>query len=1094
MRSKLRRQRGSLLIGVIAILMTAALAVLVNQVGELVSKYGRDFSNTQMTLIRIQNALVRYVSLNGVMPCPANPADTVTPGVANGGTPLVNGDACAYPGGVVPWQTIGLQQSEVVDEWGNLVSYRVYGEQHGLTVQPNGMSAAVCDTTNALAGGLGQDAAAETPPDSFGRCVDNNTLEASFFSYPASSPTYTKGLSVADFGRVITDAAYVLVSHGPSGKGAYLPGGSRREMPNASATDYPNTQASPTQFVVASSDKSIQPDEAGHYDDVVNYLRIGEMLRLALKNARDWPDSMFNASTTENMTSPSSDPNNPHFISSGSDITGQSITRTDSSGATLQVGNGVGSYSACLWWPNLLTLVDNSIRRKMVTYVEFASVDNPSDAFPGFNLGFLSGSEGAPTNSTCGTGTAATTTATGPLPSSQRDIRVASTNDIVVGFRAFGNGIPFNATVSSVNTVTNVVRLSANLTSAITGGAVSFADGNMVRRDLGWAGGTLASRTKRFAVEFDAFSESPNSASAGNDPSRPHIALNYTATTHGTNSASCATSGAGLPCDTPASSIAVRTTAVTGTSGSVVTTVSNAAGISPGMTAVANGVQSGATVATVVGTTVSLSSTLTQNLTTPGRNVSFGALSTFPAVSTTASGTSGQSFITVADVSRITNGMSVSRDDGTPMTSGTPRVTSISGKQVNLSNGLVGDFTSAPVTFSGLATSNLMQNGTSVFHSARVEVSPRDCVQVASTAGNANEKTITVSDANLVQVGSSAQGIGIGVGATVESIAGNTLTLTKKNTLAVSGTITFGGHSAVKTKVTSGASGSTSITVVSPTNIKVGHAVSGIGIGSGAKVTAISGSDVTLSVANSSALSLTEDYVFTPALALVESWTLTNAGCAQDPTTCGALKTMTSAFTLNDKFNLQAAATGSNGDTKITLTSLSSGVIPGMRVFGTGIGAGTYVTATSLSGGLYEITLSSANTAAISGATGDIVFRNPEALHIVSCVPEPTNVSNYDTLYLGLTTANRTANSAKTTTGSGSSGATTISVTDAAGIAIGMSVRGTGIADFATVTGVAGTTITLSAANTANVSGTVSFAGGANAYFRNLYVNGLSLP
>jgi hypothetical protein len=57
-----------------------------------------------------------------------------------------------------------------------------------------------------------------------------------------------------------------------------------------------------------------------------------------------------------------------------------------------------------------------------------------------------------------------------------------------------------------------------------------------------------------------------------------------------------------------------------------------------------------------------------------------------------------------------------------------------------------------------------------------------------------------------------------------------------------------------------------------------------------------------------------------------------------------------------------------------------------------------------------------------------------------------------------------------------------------------MFVRGTGIANGVTVTNIAGTTLTLSAANTAIVSGTVTFAGAANVVFRALNANATALP
>ena len=63
------------------------------------------------------------------------------------------------------------------------------------------------------------------------------------------------------------------------------------------------------------------------------------------------------------------------------------------------------------------------------------------------------------------------------------------------------------------------------------------------------------------------------------------------------------------------------------------------------------------------------------------------------------------------------------------------------------------------------------------------------------------------------------------------------------------------------------------------------------------------------------------------------------------------------------------------------------------------------------------------------------------------------------------------------TTATGTSGATTITVASATGIVVGQYVAGTGIGTEAVVTLIVGTTITLSVANSGTVSGTVTFQG-----------------
>ena len=363
-------------------------------------------------------------------------------------------------------------------------------------------------------------------------------------------------------------------------------------MPNANASDLPNTQLRPTPFIKAAfSAPDISPDSATHYDDIVRYLTIEELLRLAYQYARDWTDSMFNASSTANMTSASLNPAAPHFISSGTTLTGQSFSTTDATGTSVQAGTGVGAFSACLWWPNSLTLVNGSLRRKMLAYVEFASTDNSNDALPGFTMGFLPASDaaGPPINSTCGTGIAATTSATGAA--SQTDLTVASTAGIMSGYRVFGSGIPYNATVTNIDPVTDPVILSVSTTSAVSG-LVSFANGNQVRRDLGWAGGSLASFADRFAVEFDAVQDTavggPPAVATANDPSRPHLAIDFGGTIHTSTSESCATTRRGLPCDSPgATAFPIETIDAVGVSGATTLTVSSVDGIVHGMTVTA---------------------------------------------------------------------------------------------------------------------------------------------------------------------------------------------------------------------------------------------------------------------------------------------------------------------------------------------------------------------------------------------------------------------------------------------------------------------------------------------------------------------------
>lgn len=1009
MRPEACRQGGFMMMVVVVAILMIALGVLVSQTGDLVAAYSKRFSGSDVVLSRVQQELVNYVANYDRLPCPADPTGAVGAGWPNGNSDItVAATSCTYGSGVVPWKALGLTQEDVTDSWGRLISYRVYDGTTGLT-QTGGASAVNCDTSN-----IGTP---ETPPGTDGLCnADHNTLDTSFVTYPATAPyTYQKGLTVSDFGTTVSAVAYVLVSHGASGLGGYLPSGTQMTLPDAAAADYPNTQSLPAQFIkMVASATDVAAGSAGHFDDVVSYLKIADLLSLARLAARDWPEVAFDANTTASMTSPSTDPSSPHFLSTGDAGSGREFTSSQG-GTAVDFGAGVGAYSACLWWPNKLTLVGTTGRIALSSYVEFAATDFTSDDLPGFTVGFLAGTGTAPSNSTCGTTFAATTTATGA--SGQFNLVVASTTGISTGMVAFGNGIPFNAMVSFISGST--VTLNRATTSAVSG-TVRFADAAQIRRDIGWAGGTLATGyTNRFAVEFDATrSTTPTTA---NDPVRPHVAVDFTGVNHGTDAGSCSELVAngtnpgdptsGLPCDSEAVPFAVVTKTASGSSGNSQITITDStgiAGIVHGMTATGTGIPSSTTVTAISGSVLTLSKSLT---------------------------------------------------------------------------GSVGTVTFSSSSLGTYSTSNFMQNGTTVFSRLRVEVFPKDCVQPTGT-GSGGENTIEVSDSSQIQVGMSVNGIGVAKGATVTGISDTIITLSVANSSAVSGSIVFGGASAISTTAT-GASGQTTVIVASPTGIYTGMAVLGTGIGSAATVESISGSIVTLTVANTSALSGSA-ISFLPARTLVKAWTLSNAGCNQDSAMCLAFKEVNTKFTTAGGSATSTTASGTSGQTTISVAS-ASGIAGGMAVSGTGIASGA--TVRSVSG--TTVTLSSANSSTVSGT---ITFDNRQIIHAVSCVPAATVSNAYDSLYVGLTSANRTVNAVASSTGSGSSGANTIVVSNATNIGVGMSVRGTGIGDNALVTNVSGTTVTLSVVNAGTVSGTISFAGGENLVFQGLTIGSFALP
>jgi spore germination protein YaaH len=121
---------------------------------------------------------------------------------------------------------------------------------------------------------------------------------------------------------------------------------------------------------------------------------------------------------------------------------------------------------------------------------------------------------------------------------------------------------------------------------------------------------------------------------------------------------------------------------------------------------------------------------------------------------------------------------------------------------------------------------------------------------LTGVAGVLKTTTIVVPSTAGISVGSTVTGTGIGAAATVKSISGTTLTLSVANTadLLPASTITF--TTVAKPAAVGGVAGSTGIVLSSVTGVVLNSAVSGAGVAAGAKVTAIAGHSLTVSVTN----------------------------------------------------------------------------------------------------------------------------------------------------------------------------------------------------------------------------------------------------
>ena len=220
------------------------------------------------TLTAIDAALVTFVELNHRLPCPAD--GTIVSGLPNAGVETLSAgpppaaaaplDTCGPASqlhGVVPWVTLGIPESAVTDPWNALITYRVYpplafkaaaagvNPIAPVTATQNGiMDMSACDPA-------GTWTTLPTPVPITGACGGFSAAQGctqcaaavgnSCSTVPAGSLAncVAPGLYLANKGLPVTDgsgnwlnnpasatgagngAAYVLISAGPSGTGAY---------------------------------------------------------------------------------------------------------------------------------------------------------------------------------------------------------------------------------------------------------------------------------------------------------------------------------------------------------------------------------------------------------------------------------------------------------------------------------------------------------------------------------------------------------------------------------------------------------------------------------------------------------------------------------------------------------------------------------------------------------------------------------------------------------------------------------------------------------------------------------------------------------
>jgi len=276
----IERERGAGGVFIFVILLLAVLVVMAMYAVSRTSSNVNDRAQTVASLQAAAAALEQYASATGRLPCPADP--TQDTGLASPTGASVN---CDFPtnsvGGTLPWQTIGMRRDDSFDAWGWKISYRVYSNTTGALTQAGGASMVNCNSAQAYTTRQAVDANDLCP-------VAHTTVPSDFIS--------GKGLTITDFGTTYNGAsltggaAYVLISHGPTGYGAYTAAGIQAAGgSNPGSTEEKNNVKPSGPFTaMAWSNFDVAPDDNSHFDDVLFYRTVSDLATHANLAARDW--------------------------------------------------------------------------------------------------------------------------------------------------------------------------------------------------------------------------------------------------------------------------------------------------------------------------------------------------------------------------------------------------------------------------------------------------------------------------------------------------------------------------------------------------------------------------------------------------------------------------------------------------------------------------------------------------------------------------------------------------------------------------------------------------------------------------------------
>jgi len=280
------RQRGASLLMVLLVMVLLLVAFAAAYTLSRVSGRADDSQETVKRLRAAASALEQFAASNGRLPCPASPV--LSTGLSD---PPVAAKKCNHgDDGTLPWATLGINSDAALDGWGRKISYRVFTGNaggYGSVTQARGVDLVQCDITD-------DDGAL----DANGLCVESTNPHLR--STMRDLALNLARLIVNDQGVPHNDVAFVLISHGATGLGAWTVSAAQLDMPSGDERD--NIRETGPFTIRAFSDPDTKASAGTHFDDLLVYASMGDLVKRVGLEAREWPEITPPATTALTLT------------------------------------------------------------------------------------------------------------------------------------------------------------------------------------------------------------------------------------------------------------------------------------------------------------------------------------------------------------------------------------------------------------------------------------------------------------------------------------------------------------------------------------------------------------------------------------------------------------------------------------------------------------------------------------------------------------------------------------------------------------------------------------------------------------------------